>query len=396
VTTVIENSEVKLLESLQKFESDKSDLFGVHFHLSNLKDRNKSEFQVKIAVNIINDFLRGQDDHLYLCSNSDIVVIFRDTQRELLDKIIYQLRYLFMDDPLAYERAGKVNQKFCSVYMLVYQWRDFVELCKEKASPYIEAAPVQKVEATSIDSMLASYHFTRIDKDLVDIDLRHLLRNHCVCAIVPDKGIKEIFHKIYISISHLRDLLEYDLNMVSNTLVYRYLVQRLDEKFMGLLKYHAKDIISGNTNISLSINTILSEDFDEFDILIKTYTTASVIIDIDLTDVFLDTSAFVYARDYLKSLNYKICLNGVDAYSFNQINRKELGFDLIKLTWDPDEEALNSDKLKLSVNKHGPSRVILIHSDEKESINFGQSLGISLFEGWHINKLLNRDSKIII
>jgi len=49
-----------------------------------------------------------------------------------MEKAIFQLRYLFIDDPLSYNSDGDENSDFCAVYDLGFQWRIFYQLCKEK------------------------------------------------------------------------------------------------------------------------------------------------------------------------------------------------------------------------------------------------------------------------
>ena len=74
------------------------------------------------------------------------------------------------------------------------------------------------------------------------------------------------------------------------------------------------------------------------------------------------------------------------------IDRERLGLDLVKLLWTPDmgDEA-QGDRAECSkehIDRCGRARIILCRCDSDEAVRFGQSLGITMFQGRHIDKLL--------
>ena len=57
----------------------------------------------------------------------------RTWKKTLRSKLIFQLRYLYMDDPLAYGEAGQENPGFCTTYDMKRQWREFHDECARGA-----------------------------------------------------------------------------------------------------------------------------------------------------------------------------------------------------------------------------------------------------------------------
>ena len=95
----------------------------------------------------------------------------------------------------------------------------------------------------------------------------------------------------------------------------------------------------------------------------------------------------------MQKLGYRVCLDGVTELSFSQIDRKKLGFDLIKLQWNANilEDLTKDDAraLDAAVKACGVNRIILTRCDNRSAIDYGQALGVSLFQGRYLDKLIN-------
>ena len=94
---------------LQLIETMPQGWQAVAFHFSKLLEHYRSEYQIKIATNLMNDLLGDRDGAIYLCEDSTIYVMVKNFPKSLTEKMIFQLRYLFMDDPLSYTAEGDEN-----------------------------------------------------------------------------------------------------------------------------------------------------------------------------------------------------------------------------------------------------------------------------------------------
>jgi len=145
--------------------------------------------------------------------------------------------------------------------------------------------------------------------------------------------------------------------------------------------------------LNLNIATLLSNRFAEFDAAIKPSSKVSVVIELQIADVFADMAAFLTAKDTVQKLGYRVCLDGVTELSFPQIDRQRLGFDLIKLIWNADNaREISSDtnrKLAEAIRQCGGNRVILSRCDNEEAIEYGHAMGLTLFQGRHLDTMVN-------
>jgi hypothetical protein len=122
------------------------------------------------------------------------------------------------------------------------------------------------------------------------------------------------------------------------------------------------------------------------------------VIELQIADVFADMAAFLMAKDTAQKLGYRVCLDGVTDLSFAHIDRQKLGFDLIKLIWNADSEtdigSPNNRALADAIRQCGNNRVILTRCDNKQAVQYGQALGLALFQGRYLDSLVNPKSAV--
>lgn len=401
--TIQRDAEARLVEHIDAIRGDSNAWRALHFRFARLLEHYKSDYQIKIAVNLITDLLKDADGTVFVCSDCDIFTTAKSTNKAQLEKVVFQLRYLFMDDPLAYGADGQENSDFCTLYDLSVDWQDYANACRKKlgASAKFEAAENLLGDnagaARSIKPMTPA-RLSSVEKDLRPADLSRVIRKQPICAAQPGKKIRRVFDELYINISHLRQLIMADVDFTSNRSLFKYLTEVLDEKVLDLLRRNVNRYFDMPVSINLNVATLLSDKFAEFDAVIKPSIKVSIVIEIQVADVFADMEAFLIAKSAVQKMGYRVCLDGLTTTSFLQVNREGLGFDLAKLQWNADVEAdLDSPEnraLAVAVQRCGPNRVILCRCDSKQAIDYGHAMGISLFQGRFLDKVINPNSKV--
>jgi len=75
------------------------------------------------------------------------------------------------------------------------------------------------------------------------------------------------------------------------------------------------------------------------------------------------------------------------------VDKARLGLDMMKLVWAADIFERISKKRRQEianiVRQVGPASVILTRCDTQNAIEFGHSLGINLFQGHQVDKILS-------
>jgi hypothetical protein len=116
----------------------------------------------------------------------------------------------------------------------------------------------------------------------------------------------------------------------------------------------------------------------------------TIVLELQKVDIFADLGAYLFARDFARERGYRVCIDGLTHSMLPFVDRERLGADLIKLIWDPslvEEMDMKSRALK----RIGVSRIILCRCDTPTSVEYGHSVGITLFQGRHIDGILAND-----
>lgn len=421
---VSREAEVKLIEAVTDIRESSHRWVAVCFHFSQLLEHYRNESQLKIAVNMISGQMSAFEGTLYQYDDGSIYVMIEGGTPALAEKMVFQLRYLFMDDPLAYTGDGEENPAFSNVYDLGEHYDEFVKLCKSRLTQKIKSrgresgpesispkelpdhTPIKKKDRKSAkkDGIGGDIQFfnasslARIEKDLANADITKVVRRQPICAAVPETITRRVFDELYVNVSHLRKVLGVDVDLLSNRWLFKYLTQVLDDRMLDLLQRNPNRYLDNPISLNLNIHTLLSNRFAEFDASIKPAVKVSIVIEIQLADVFNDMAAFLVAKDAVQKLGYRVCLDGVTDLSFMQIDRKKLGFDLVKLQWNANisSEVGTASNLELSeaIKSCGVNRVILTRCDTRDAVDYGQAMGVSLFQGRYLDAMMDPRSSV--
>jgi hypothetical protein len=407
--TVTRDTEVKLVDTAGSINHEAASWRAVFFRFDQLLEQYRSEYQMQIAVNLLGDLLATHQGGIFVCFDRTLILLCRNILKGQLDKAVFQLRYLFMDDPLAYDAGGDENPEFCRVYDLGVEYAEFYQLCRKKLSQSTRAAEqisenVQRGNAkpeSQQDNVVRTFTPTRLahaEHDLNRADLSRVFRRQPVCAVTAEYDVRRVFDEYYIHINHLRQMLHMETDFLSNRWLFRYLTQLLDVRMLDMLIASPMRYFETPVSLNFNIETVLSRKFREFDLVIKPMIKVSLVIEIQIGDVFSDMAGFIAARNLLQKLGYKVCVDGLSSLSIVQIDRERLGFDLAKLQWNAEKEAdiatEENQSVLRAVKNCGPNRVILCRCDTRQAVNFGQAMGINLFQGRFLDRILNPNQKV--
>lgn len=390
------NIEARLVDFSNDIRDSGGNFYVVHFRLSKLSELHKNDFQIKIAVNILNDLFQEEEGEILKLENYDVFLIYHGDDRGLINKAIFQLRYLFFDDHLANLPNGKENKDFCEVFDLNFQWTEFAQLTAKIMSGSMQRLlgkdDVKKLPQAT-PKLIAS-----LEEEIKETRLDGSIRKQPICSYSEDGKIKPIFHEVYINIPHLQKSINTNIAITGNKWLFLYLTEKLDEKVIETISINPESYLYMPISLNLNLDTVLSKDFQEFSEIAKDFK-CQIVVEIGVADVFSEINSFYKARDLCKQNGHKICIDGLNNDAFIQVNRKKLGFDLAKLQWNADfridlESGKENQELIETIQDCGGNRLILCRCDDVNAIDYGEALGINLFQGRYPDRILNPNSQI--
>lgn len=400
---ISKQGEARLVETLSDVNDQRDSWVVLVYNFSDLLEEYKSDYQLRIAMNLAHDLLQSLDGGIYLCNNGDMAILARNVNPQLIKKLTFQLRYLYMDDPLAYMPDGSENESFLTSYPLGSMFDEcFRHFNKQMVAVGRAERGVTSRMLEQNPGILQMFNATRLaslEKELYKTDISKALRKQAVCVYVQNGQIRRVFDETYIHISHLREILQSDIDFLSNKWLFKYLTYILDKRVLDLLQREKQTLLASPLSININMETLLSDEFLMFDAALTSTQKVAVVFELPVVDAFADTAGFIAAVNQAQKRGYRVCLDGLSDAGFTQISPALLGVDLLKLQWNAsvvnDMNLPGNKLLKEAVDRIGGKRVILCRCDSPEAIEYGRALGISLFQGRYIDTQANPNQPIV-
>ncbi|MGH6891669.1 MAG: hypothetical protein ACREEP_05375, partial [Dongiaceae bacterium] len=244
-------------------------------------------------------------------------------------------------------------------------------------------------------------------RTLMATDPIQLIRRQPVCLITEDRTLVPIFEEIYTSILELQNSIGLDSQLTSDRWLFQFLTRVLDRQTLATLtppegedsdpngaahQLRAKLLSSGNFSMNLNVSSVLTPQFRAFNGCVKDAIRGTIVLEFQKLDVFADLGSYAYVRDYARSNGFRVCIDGLSHLSGPFIDKAALDADLMKINWTEDLSEEHNRMTRL-VRDMGGNRVILCRCDSEKAIDFGRSIGLSLFQGKLIDQMVDGQTK---
>ncbi|HAA92171.1 MAG TPA: hypothetical protein DCE33_06975, partial [Rhodospirillaceae bacterium] len=230
-------------------------------------------------------------------------------------------------------------------------------------------------------------------------DLSSVLRRQPVCVMASDAPPKPILKELFVAIGELAETVLPEVDLVANRWLFQHLTQTFDRRVLKVLSRGEDTDLHSSFSINLNVDTLMSPEFLDFDASLRMGSRGTIVIEVQLVDIFADIPGFMFARDFVREKGYRVCLDGVNSASLPFVDRRKLGVDLGKIFWSQDMLAAGdgdnqaNDTVREAIGQIGKSRVIFARCDSPTSIRAGQGLGVTMFQGRHVDTVLYAESR---
>ncbi len=213
--------------------------------------------------------------------------------------------------------------------------------------------------------------------------------------MTSDRKPAAVYSEIFTSIESLRRTLLPNIDIYANRWLFQDLTQHLDMRVLAYLSRLGSNALPQAFSLNLNISTLISPQFLDFDETLSKRARSGVVIELQLIDIYSDLGNYLFVRDFLRERGYKFCLDGMTHLSLPLVNREALGGDLVKLFWGADMaeqlDGPHGETLREAVRGIGSERLILARCDSEQALEFGLSLGITLYQGFLLDRMLSKD-----
>lgn len=383
-------------ERLRKFREGRR---AVHLQIGRLRPENRHAHHLRIAQQAFEPLIQGYEGALFRLFNEDLVVTVNGAPKSRLDEVVESLCGLFAGDPLLADGASE--GAFVTHFDLEHDLEALVSLSDRMERAHqdqkLSSATAEQPEGQGPDrrasaSPLDPEGLRQMVEAIVQADLSNFSRRQLICVVVPGAPPQPVFRELYISTAALGQTLLPNREILGNRWLFQYLTQVLDQRVLSMLAKSNDILREGHVAINLNVETATSAAFLRLDEALNKDDRGKIIVEFQVIDVFADLARFAFARDFLRSKGYRICLDGCSHLTLYHLDRKKLGVDFVKLAWSNAladcMDGAQRDDLEAALARMGEQRVILNRCDAPEALKVGQSLGIDLYQGYHLDNLL--------
>jgi hypothetical protein len=381
--------ETRLLAAVRELKQSRVGWRAVHFHLSRLQAHHRRDKHLQIAANMLDEVVQRFEGRLFLLGNGDIVLLCRGARRKSVEEAVRLIRHLFDDDPLALHDED--GSGFAAMFDLESDYPRLLAVVQRlhdaRAKRLVGEEP-RKPPPPRTRRPLDPAHLGEVLDIIGRADLAGVMRRQTIWSLVPGAAPQPLAEELFVSIEELGQALAPEYHLGSDRWLFQYLTQALDRRVLALL---AKDYPNLSRGLSLNVNvaTLLSPEFFDFEEHLPIRARGNIMLELQLADIWSDFGAFLFAANLVKQHGHRLILDGVKRGALPMIDPRRLGLDFVKLVWDDGMLAFEGEALRdlrQSLAACAPARIILMRCEQAEAVTLGQAAGITLFQGWYMDR----------
>ncbi len=395
------NQEHYLVEMAQRLSGAPSDRTAVQLHLSKLRPENRRPSHLRIATALVMPLAERRQGQVFPLINGDIMMILRAPEEAEIDDLVDRMRYLFAEDPLTEGDPTDEPGRVATWYDLGQDYVLFrtvaerlYKIARKRRSHAAEQAPGAAPATIGGLRPLSVSELPQLFNAMEKAEVGAAVRREPVCVVMPDGPPRPIFWEAKV-----------DLDTVCQAMVPgarlemgHWLRQALEEKMLDrLLTWLGRQKLNEGgepLSVDATISGLLSDGFLAFDSHLGAAARKRIFFEISDTEALCNLGQLTFVIEMLHDRGYHVVLDRLNHLTLPLIDRDRFEFDLVKLSWGPDYETdIRKDRaqaLTAAIEVVGRSHVILQDCDSARALDCGRTLGLSLFQGAYVDRLLKQ------
>ncbi len=338
--------------------------------------------------------------------DSDMLAIYHQTATPPVLAVLEDLRELFKRDPVTRQPVtdGK-DTDFLGWHVLANEAETLMGWAERAYADALNAGGTlpgsgSRLSAPSLRGgpmpsrgrPLTPEGLAKLEAGLAMADLTTQVRRQCMCAVDPHSRPAPEITELFVNIGELRKTIAPQVDLASNPWLFRRFTATLDNRMLAYVDNFLAAIDTPYVSINLNVQSVLSPAFGLVRDAIKATKDKTLVLELRLDDIMADLPAYLFAREHLHQLGFKVLIDGLGPQAMLWVDRERLGADYLKAMWSPElERLLASDQAPTfsdRVAAMDSTKVILSRCDDARAVEIGRAMGIRLFQGFYLDDLM--------
>lgn len=436
--------EEALLEYARSLKRHLGGRRAVLVQYSNLTRYSRQPRNHRSTLELFKPLMKKFDGQLFTLQNDDIVCVLHGARIADMDSVVLNIRYLFCDDEnlKAVEDAGD-DDILTRWFDLAKDYKAFLAFARDRlAEPLPEIEPISatlrtdKFEETATGfpgankpavaparpapkwvsctpgatsewpklKMREGVSFTpivvekkeakpkrrftpgdleRLETALAGADFTTYVACQHICVMSSSGQPTQVFAEYFIPIRKIETELLPQCSIATDAWLLMHLRRIIDRALLRTIPNLGQEV-SMAVSLRADVDLILDGTFDAFHESRSDDHQRKIVVEFSAADVLAHSNQYLLARERLREMKYNICLGDMDPNSYMMVNRVSVPAEFEKFRFR--EDFLDSDnriidEFASAINRAGGHRVIMCACDSKEALEFGQRVGVHLYQG---------------
>lgn len=391
-----EFDDAKLMALLQSATQELHGVRFVHLHLCLLENIELAD-QALITRLLTEVSANSGYVQLFRISNGDVIMFYKAVKFSAIEDACRKIETAL----LAKTRMIGVNpyreEAFYSILELslnfVHVIRYLEGLVKSERGPGFGPGsgdakpPITPEELAKIDNALGQF------------DLSPYLINQVVINLREESPHNREYYELYISIADLQAKLSPDFDLSANRWLFNHFTASLDRSMLRSLNHGLEFIGKERIGLNINLSTALSPAFQRFDERLPASFRGNVVLEINKGDLMENLHLYRELLGFAEDRDYRICIDGLNAFWVQQFDLEALGCDYAKIFWsneimtlEPEAERAFLDKVEAA--RSGRCKFILARCGAVTGLLYANKNGIDLVQGQAVDAVVRKGIKV--
>ncbi len=334
---------------------------------------------------------------VYQVSNVDFAIMVKINEAILVGMVrdlkVDMLRTIERNFPGSF---GTIDQsRLVLSYDLVNNYRS----AADRVAKYAEIAQRQVAEAdgggdkqlrplttADIKNVMRAYEKFGTDKFV-----KAFVRSQDIMLNMPGKSPESVMTEYFISMDLLRKPLFVDVEMRGSGRLFNEFTLVLDQILLSAFNHmHTTE---ARCSINLNVESVFTEAFEAFIEATPPSKLAQVVFEFRQSNIVENFDEFQVARGLIKSKGAHIAVDQIFPQTVGLVDLDCIGAGIAKIHWrNGAEEILKERERAIKYLIDCNVLPVLIRVDSERALEIGAQMGINMFQGFHIDKMLGKPS----
>ncbi len=214
------------------------------------------------------------------------------------------------------------------------------------------------------------------------------IRSQDLAEIAPGQQPVHVMSEYFASMDMLRRHALKNVEMRGSGNLFNQLTILLDQ--VVLLSF--KDSNPGGISCSLNMNveSVFTRGFEEFLNVTDPAIFSNITFEFRQANIIQNFDEFTVACELIRSRGSKVAVDAIFPETVGLVNLHRLKVEIAKVFWRQNAEAvLPNARDDIRIQQEGGVRFAFARVDDQSAVDIGQELGITLFQGFYVDRMLS-------